>query len=126
MKMRMMTLAGVIVGAVAFTSVAVLSAAPAQARDRVAFSNDLGTVRFGYADGYYDHWGAWHRWSPRDAYAFRMSYRDRYWDHPRAYYPNRGRRDADGDGVPNRYDRDRDGDGVPNRYDRAPNNPWRG
>ncbi|MBL8630592.1 MAG: hypothetical protein JNM81_13230 [Rhodospirillaceae bacterium] len=121
----MITLAGAIIGAVALTSVAALTAPAAQARDRVALSIDLGDVRFGYADGYYDYWGGWHRWGPREAYAFRMSYAERYWDGPRGRYPNRGWRDYDRDGVPNRHDYDRDGDGVPNRYDRWPDNPWR-
>jgi hypothetical protein len=125
MKTRTLTIAMVLGAAVAATSMTALPT-PALARDSVALSIDLGNVRFGYRDGYYDHRGNWHRWrSNREARAFRMSYRDRYWDGPRSRYPNRGWRDNDRDGVPNRYDRDRDGDGVPNRYDDRPNNPWR-
>lgn len=126
MKTRMVTLATVIAGTLAVTSLTAMKSTPAMARDSFALSLNLGDVRFGYADGYYDHYGHWHAWrSPREARAFRMSYRDRYWDRPSRYYPNRGWRDNDRDGVPNRYDRDRDGDGVPNRWDARPNNPWR-
>lgn len=122
MRTKMITLAAVLASTIGATT---LVSAPALARDNFALSLDLGNVRFGYADGYYDHYGYWHPWNARDARAFRMAYRDRYWERRRDYYPNRGWRDSDRDGVPNRYDRDRDGDGVPNRYDWAPNNPWR-
>jgi hypothetical protein len=110
--------------AVAATSMTAIST-PAAARDSFAIDLNLGNVRFGYRDGYYDHYGRWHRWeSPRHVRYYREYYGDRYWDRPARYYPNRGWRDSDRDGVPNRYDRDRDGDGVPNRYDWNPNNPW--
>ncbi len=112
MKTKMITLATVLASAVAFTSVTALTSAPAVARDRIAVDLDFGNVRFGYSDGYYDHYGYWHAWHPREARAYRMAYRDRYWDRPRRYYPNRGWRDNDGDGVPN-------------RYDARPNNPYR-
>jgi hypothetical protein len=121
----MITFATAIAGALTLTSVTALTSSPAMARDSVALRIDLGNVRFGYSDGYYDHHGYWHAWGPGERRAYRMAYRDRYWERPRRYYPNRGWRDNDRDGVPNRYDRDRDGDGVPNRFDARPNNPYR-
>jgi len=122
--MKKLTLAVAIVGALAGASMT--TATPAMARDSFAFSFDTGNVRFAYSDGYWDQNRRWHKWrSAREAREFRVRYRDRYYANRSSYYPNRGWRDSDRDGIPNRYDRDRDGDGTPNRFDDRPNNPWR-
>lgn len=124
--MKKLTMAMLIVGAVAGTSV--MTTAPAYAqRDTFSFSFDTGAVRFAYRDGYYDDNRRWHKWrNAREAREYRARYGDRYYNGWRRDYPNRGwRGDRDRDGIPNRYDRDRDGDGVPNRFDDRPNNPRR-
>lgn len=52
MKTKMIILAAVLASTMA---AATITAAPAVARDGFALSFEVGNVRFGYADGYYDH-----------------------------------------------------------------------
>jgi hypothetical protein len=102
------------------------TAAPVLARDAVSFSFNIGDVRMGYSDGYWDNQHRWHNWrSSREAREFRRLHSDRYVNERHTRLRNAGWRDEDRDGIPNRFDRDRDNDGVPNRYDNHPDNSRR-
>jgi hypothetical protein len=99
MKFARMTVIGAV--AAAFLG----SALPVLARDSVSFSFDVGNVRMGYTDGYWDNGHHWHKWrNAREHHAFRDAYHDRYMASRHTRYPNAGWRDNDGDGVPNRLD----------------------
>jgi hypothetical protein len=62
-----------------------------------ALSFDPGTVRFGYADGYWDNDHHWHGWpSAREAREFHRRFHDRIYGYRHTRYPNEGWRDGDG------------------------------
>jgi opacity protein-like surface antigen len=64
-----------------------------------ALSFDPGTVRFGYADGYWDNDHHWHGWpSAREAREFHRRFRDRIYGYRHTRYPNDGWRDGDDNG----------------------------
>ncbi len=122
--MKKITMALVIVGAFAGTSLS--TSLPAAACEAFSFSFNTGDVAFGYSDGYWDNKRQFHKWrSAREAREYRANFGSRYKHNRHTRERNGGWRDQDGDGISNRNDRDRDGDGVPNRRDDAPNNPRR-
>ena len=98
-----------LMGAVA---VAMLSATvPSVSAFAADFSFDVGNVRLGYTDGYWDTKHQWHNWKNADeSHKFQEKYKDRYVSDSHTKYKNEGWRDSDGDGVPD-------------RLDKAPNNP---
>ncbi len=68
-----------------------LAAGGARAAD---FSFDPATVRFGYADGYWDHEHRWHAWpNPQEAREFHRRFQDRIYGYRHTRYPNDGWRD---------------------------------
>ena len=102
MKSIRMTLIGV-------AAVAVLSAtAPtmsAFAADAFNFSFDVGNVRMGYSDGYWDTAHKWHSWhNAREAREYQTRYHDHYMAEKHTRFKNSGWRDSDGDGIPDRLD----------------------
>jgi hypothetical protein len=102
MKFLSMTVLGAVGAAVLAIT---LPAAPAAARDSFAFSFDVGNVRMGYSDGYWDNNHQWHSWrNSREHRAYRNQYHDRYANSRHNRHKNGGWRDNDGDGVPNRQD----------------------
>ena len=123
--MKKLTMALVIVGAFADTSLG--TSLPAAAREAFSFSFDTGAVAFAYSDGYWDNNRQWHSWrNAREARQYRANYGSRFKHRRHTRERNNGwRGDMDRDGISNRNDRDRDGDGVSNRRDDAPNNPYR-
>jgi hypothetical protein len=122
--MKKLTMALVVAGALAGTSLGMM--VPAVARDSFNFSFDTGAVAFAYSDGYWDNNRQFHRWrNAQEARQYRARHGERYKHRRHTREVNNGWRDQDHDGISNRNDRDRDGDGVPNRRDDAPNNPRR-
>lgn len=87
-------------------AIAVMSAAaPSFADDAFRFSFDVGNVRLGYTDGYWDNSHKWHAWhNAREAREFQARYHDRYVADKHSRFKNAGWRDSDGDGIPNRLD----------------------
>lgn len=78
---------------------------PAFADDAFKFSFDVGNVRLGYSDGYWDTGHHWHAWrNAREAREFQSRYHDRYVGDKHTRFKNAGWRDNDGDGIPNRLD----------------------
>ena len=76
-------------------SALMLGSASAHADEAVGFSFDPVSVRFGYADGYWDHEHRWHAWpSAKEAREFRRRYQDRIYGYRHTRYPNDGWRDA--------------------------------
>ncbi len=72
-----------------------LGGVPAQADEMAGFSFDPGSVRFGYADGYWDHEHRWHGWpSAKEAREFRRRHQDRIYGYRHTRYPNEGWREA--------------------------------
>lgn len=58
------------------------------------FSFDPASVRFGYADGYWDHEHRWHAWpNAREAREFHRQFQDRIYGYRHTRYPNDGWRD---------------------------------
>ncbi len=102
--MKKLTIAAVIFGVVAAASLSGCSSSPSR-RDEVRFSFDVGNVRLGYSDGYWDSGHHWHNWSnAREARDFREHHRDRYVGDRHTRYKNEGWRDSDNDGIPDRLD----------------------
>lgn len=70
-------------------------AAPARAQDSAGFSFDPASVRFGYADGYWDHEHRWHSWpSAKEAREFHRRFRDRIYGYRHTRYPKDGWREG--------------------------------
>ena len=68
----------------------------AVAEEAAGFSFDPASVRFGYADGYWDHEHRWHGWpSAREAQEFRRRFQDRIYGYRHTRYPNDGWREAE-------------------------------
>lgn len=60
------------------------------------FSFDPASVRFGYADGYWDHERRWHPWpNAREAREFHRRFQDRIYGYRHTRYPNDGWRDEE-------------------------------
>lgn len=58
------------------------------------FSFDPASVRFGYADGYWDHEHRWHAWpNAQEAREFHRRFQDRIYGYRHTRYPNDGWRD---------------------------------
>ncbi len=75
------------------------------AADSFSFSFDVGNVRLGYSDGYWDTNHKWHSWrNTRESREFRNRYKERYVADRHTRYKNEGWRDSDGDGLPDRLD----------------------
>lgn len=75
-KMKKLTIALVIVGAFAGTSLG--TTLPAAAREAFSFSFDTGAVAFAYSDGYWDNNRQWHNWrNAREAREYRANYGSR-------------------------------------------------
>lgn len=73
-----------------------LAAGGARAEDAFNFSFDTASVRFGYADGYWDHEHRWHAWpSAREAREFHRRFQDRIYGYRHTRYPNDGWRDQE-------------------------------
>lgn len=61
------------------------------------FSFDPASVRFGYADGYWDQDHRWHAWpSARESREFHRRYQERIYGYRHTRYPNDGWRDGAG------------------------------
>lgn len=83
-----------LVAAGALLAAGTLTTVPAQARDRVTFSIQLGDVALGYQDGYYDRDRRWHRWHSRaERDWYRAQRRDAYFHMRRDLDRDRYRRD---------------------------------
>ena len=102
MKLFRMTLMGAVTAAVLS---AAMPSLPAFAADAFRFSFDVGNVRLGYTDGYWDNGHKWHNWrNAREAREFENQHHDRYVGDKHTRFKNAGWRDKDGDGVPDRLD----------------------
>jgi hypothetical protein len=76
---------------------AVLSVTTPMSAADAGLSFDPATVRFGYADGYWDNDHRWHGWpNAREAREFHRRFRDRIYGYRHTRYPNDGWRE---DGV---------------------------
>lgn len=79
----------------AVCAILLLGAAPARADDNAGFSFDPASVRFGYADGYWDHEHRWHAWpSAKEARDFHRRFQDRIYGYRHTRYPNDGWREG--------------------------------
>ena len=59
------------------------------------FSFDSASVRFGYADGYWDHEHRWHTWPhAAEARAVQRRFQDRIYGYRHTRYPNDGWRES--------------------------------
>jgi hypothetical protein len=71
--------------ALAMSGGSIIASQPALA-DHVVVTFDPGVVAYGYSDGYWDRYHAWHRWRRHeDMIAYREAYHDHYyeWRHDR-------------------------------------------
>lgn len=74
-------------------AVTMWSATPVMADD--GFSFDPASVRFGYADGYWDQEHRWHSWpNAKEAQEFHRRFQDHIFGYRHTRYPNDGWREG--------------------------------